>query len=148
VPRFVEDIGELLDFSAREAFEASHDAAADANRIGYIAKNKLDGGKSSIDLAKQLLAIRTAREQRLGGLLAIVVHTVSDRQKLHIATLPHEFGVHPGDARGAMVLRFPHQALNRSLSAFVDNRCHLLDLAAGEGFYARSDTTRKPDGMD
>jgi hypothetical protein len=47
-----------------------------------------------------------------------------------------------------MVLCFPHQALNRSLSAFVDNRCNLLDFAAGEGFYARSDTTRKPDGMD
>jgi hypothetical protein len=47
-----------------------------------------------------------------------------------------------------MVLCFAHQALNRSLSAFMDNGCHLLNFAAGEGFDARSDTTRKPDGMN
>jgi hypothetical protein len=99
-------------------------------------------------LAKQLLAIRATGEQWLYALLAIVVDTVTNRQKLDIPALPYEFGVHPGDARCTVLLCLPHQALNRSLSAFMDNGCHLLNFATGEGFYARSDTTRKPDGMD
>jgi hypothetical protein len=77
-----------------------------------------------------------------------VVDTVTNRQKLDIATLPYELGIHPSDARSAMVACLTHQTLDSRLSTLVHNTCNLFDLSTSEGFDTSPNSTCESDGMD
>src|SRR5262249_11308722 len=53
----VEDVGELRDLAALQAAERGGDAAADADGVGDVAEDELDGVEAAVELAVELLGV-------------------------------------------------------------------------------------------